>query len=308
MNKKRLTLKRVVPLIILILILFITLSPTLADVGNHTDYSETYSSNSNSSSKNDDSFFLLYIITSLIRTFGITGAIIIGIIGFVIYKVLMKNGILNNIRETIQQSNNVGTQLFNQEIKPDRTREIENEIKKNDELFSVNKFTTWSKEVFITIQEAWEERDWTKIRPFEKEEIYKLHELQLKELIDKGRINKLDEININKAYLTDYSKDSEYEYLIVCMEVRMLDYIINENTGEVLRGNKNIPVRNKYLLTFSRRIGILTNPATSNMSTTRCPNCGAPIQVTSAGKCEYCDFIITTGDHDWVLSNLDSFN
>ena len=35
-----------------------------------------------------------------------------------------------------------------------------------------------------------------------------------------------------------------------------------------------------------------------------CPNCGAPTQVTIAGKCDYCGSIITTGEHDWVLSGL----
>ena len=37
-----------------------------------------------------------------------------------------------------------------------------------------------------------------------------------------------------------------------------------------------------------------------------CPNCGAPTEITSSGKCEYCKSIITTGDHDWVLSDIRS--
>ena len=36
-----------------------------------------------------------------------------------------------------------------------------------------------------------------------------------------------------------------------------------------------------------------------------CPNCGAPTQITSSGKCEYCGSIITTGEHSWALSNLE---
>ncbi|HHZ05450.1 MAG TPA: hypothetical protein GX401_01475 [Clostridiales bacterium] len=37
-----------------------------------------------------------------------------------------------------------------------------------------------------------------------------------------------------------------------------------------------------------------------------CPHCGAPLQITSSGKCEYCGSIVTTGEFDWVLSDLDS--
>ena len=36
-----------------------------------------------------------------------------------------------------------------------------------------------------------------------------------------------------------------------------------------------------------------------------CPNCGAPTQITSAGRCEYCGSVITTGEYNWVLSNLE---
>ena len=36
-----------------------------------------------------------------------------------------------------------------------------------------------------------------------------------------------------------------------------------------------------------------------------CPNCGAPTQITSAGKCEYCGSVITTGEYNWCLSNLE---
>ena len=38
-----------------------------------------------------------------------------------------------------------------------------------------------------------------------------------------------------------------------------------------------------------------------------CPNCGAPLTGTSFGKCEYCGSIVSTGVHDWVLSNLEPF-
>ena len=38
-----------------------------------------------------------------------------------------------------------------------------------------------------------------------------------------------------------------------------------------------------------------------------CPNCGAPLNMTSAGKCEYCGSIVSTGVHDWVLSDLEPF-
>ena len=187
----------------------------------------------------------------------------------------------------------------------DHTNEIVQAIMKIDPRFTNDRFIAWVKEVFFTLQYAWMERDWGKVRPFEKEELYKQHEMQIQQYINNKRINVLERININQAYLQKYVRDSDYEYLTVFLQVRMTDYIKDEKTGAVIKGSPNVDSHMKYLYTFMRKKGVLTNPASSNMSTTNCPNCGAPTKITSAGKCEYCNSVITTGAFDWVLSNID---
>lgn len=86
----------------------------------------------------------------------------------------------------------------------------------------------------------------------------------------------------------------------------MVDYIIDEKTKKVLKGDPNKDCFMQYILTFTRKTGVLTEPAKSNSSTVSCPHCGAPTQITSSGKCEYCGFIITTGEYDWVLLNIEA--
>ena len=84
----------------------------------------------------------------------------------------------------------------------------------------------------------------------------------------------------------------------------MRDYIIDEKTKQVLEGNKDQDVYMTYRLTFMRKAGVKTKEGTSQISTTNCPNCGAPVQITTSGQCEFCGSVITTGEHDWVLSSL----
>ena len=129
--------------------------------------------------------------------------------------------------------------------------------------------------------------------------------MQIQQYIDNHRINVLERININQAYLQKYVRDKDYEYLTVFFQVRMTDYIKDEKTGQVLKGSPTVDSHMKYLYTFMRKNGVKTNPASSNMSTINCPNCGAPTKITSAGRCEYCGSVITTGDFDRVLSNID---
>ena len=191
----------------------------------------------------------------------------------------------------------------NVEIK-DNTREIVPEIIKIDPNFSETRFISWAKEVFITLQTAWSERKFDKCRPFEKEELFRQHQTQIQGYINNHRINVIDRININNAHFFEYKRDNQYEYLTVFMKVRMIDYIKDENTDQVLKGDPNKDCFPRYLLTFMRKRGVLTDEATSNKSVTNCPNCGAPTQITSSGQCEYCGSVITTGDYDWVLSDI----
>lgn len=186
------------------------------------------------------------------------------------------------------------------------TDEIVTAIRKNDENFSYEKYSAWVKEVFITLQMAWSERDFEKARPFEKEELYRQHELQIKKYIENNRINVLDRINVNQLYLHKYVREKEYEYLTVCIQSRMTDYIKDANTGAILKGDPNTEYHLRYLYTFMRKTGVTTDPARSNNSVVACPHCGAPTSITSAGKCEYCGFIVTTGEFDWVLSNIEA--
>ena len=177
-------------------------------------------------------------------------------------------------------------------------------IRQHDPSFSSENFLSWSKQVFVQLQEAWEERNWKKVRPFESEELFNLHKTQLDEYIKNGTINVMDNVCVNEAYLFDYKAEGTFEYLSVFMQTSYNDYIIREDTKQVVKGDPQTRYDVSYIARFKRTLGVTTG-AHSNASTTRCPNCGAPVDVNAAGQCSYCDTVITNGEHDWVMCNLD---
>ena len=180
-------------------------------------------------------------------------------------------------------------------------------IRQSDPAFSDEKFIAWTNEVFLKLQTAWTARDWKVIRPFESEELFALHSQQLQEYINNKKINVIERIAIQNTRLINYAIDGDKEKLVVDLHAVMRDYIIDENTRAVLESDPNRDWHMKYHLTFARKVGVKTDPGTSNKSTTNCPNCGAPTEITSAGQCEYCRSVITTGEHDWVLINIKSY-
>ena len=191
-------------------------------------------------------------------------------------------------------------------VPADNTGIISDAIRAIDPNFSSDAFITWSKDVFITLQQAWTARDWSTIRPLEKEELFEQHKRQLDEYIRNKKINIIERINVGQTHLHKYERDKQYEYLTVYMATRMVDYIIDEQTRNVLKGDPNKDCYMSYLLTFMRKTGVKSREGTDRTVSKSCPNCGAPLSITSSGKCEYCGSIITTGDFDWVLAKMDA--
>lgn len=190
-------------------------------------------------------------------------------------------------------------------ILPDRTAEIEQIIKADDPNFTADDFNSFVKEVYIDIQTAWCKRDLTPVRPVLHTNLYNTTNKQVQSKIDQGVIYHYESIAINTAYLTSYVRDNEYEYLTAYLNARYIDYQTDEKTGNIVRGDKNTRWDFRYKMKFMRTVGVKTKSGTeSNMEGHNCPNCGAPLEISSTGTCEYCGSTVTTGLYSWVLSDF----
>lgn len=185
-----------------------------------------------------------------------------------------------------------------------RGDEIARRICEHDPGFSQERFLSYSEQVFVQLQQAWTERDWKKVRPLESESLFNLHKAQLDEYIRNGTVNRMENVCVNESYLCDYAREEKYEFLTVFMNTRYNDYIVKESTGKVVKGDPKRTYQVQYKLKFMRTVGVQTGEH-SNETTTRCPNCGAPVDVSETGECAYCGTVITTGEHGWVLCNMD---
>ena len=123
--------------------------------------------------------------------------------------------------------------------------------------------------------------------------------------IRNNTINVVDRISVNYATIYDFRQTEEKDIVEVALKATKKDYIIDATTKEVVEGNQDQYRVTVYKMTFERTKGKLTAESTDELDVKNCPNCGAPLNMTSAGKCEYCGSVVTTGNHDWVLSNLE---
>ena len=197
--------------------------------------------------------------------------------------------------------------VFEYRIGVDRSKSKKyvKQIKNIDPNFSEEKMLEWTKNLFVKLQNAWTARDWEPMRIYETQSLFEQHNKQVQGYIDTNRINVMEEIRIINIAIYKFSQEGDRDILDIALESRMKDYIIDATTKKVLEGNKKQDRGNIYRLTFERKTGIKT--VDENEKIVNCPNCGAQTKITAAGKCEYCGSIVTTGENNWVLANLEPF-
>lgn len=223
------------------------------------------------------------------------GGILLAIIILIIIVIAMKN-----------KGNTIQTQTYKPATYTPNINEsdIENKVKATDELFNKEEFVAWAKDLFITLQNAWMTRELETIRTFQTPELFEQSRRQVQGYIDRKQINVIERPYVNSARLLSFEQNGDKDILAVELNTRMIDYIIDENTKAVLKGDKSRNIYSTYKYTFIRKTGVKTKPGMKTVNTTNCPNCGAPTQITSSGKCEYCGSVITTGEYNWVLSSI----
>lgn len=73
----------------------------------------------------------------------------------------------------------------------------------------------------------------------------------------------------------------------------------HEPTGVTLRGGPGAATWSEDL-TFARAAGAVTPPS-GGLPASRCPSCGADLDLDPGGACRYCKGVVTAGNYNWVL-------
>jgi hypothetical protein len=116
-----------------------------------------------------------------------------------------------------------------------------------------------------------------------------------------GLLNLIRDVEITRTELAKVTLDRWYHAVTVRIWATGLDYVIQERTGKVVRGSKRRPRPHSEYWTLIRSAARKGPP---NASAT-CGNCGAPLEVSMAGACKYCNAHVTRGEFDWVLSKIE---
>ena len=286
-------LREYLPILLLVLAV-VCCNLAIADVGNNNRYSPD--GGDFGGGDFDIGVLIGYLINLFIES-PVLGLIVVVVI-IIAYRIMKKKS-----TSTDAINKNVNQQADNDFVF-DNSTTVAAQIQKIDPNFSSDKFIGFAREVFMKIQEAWTTKDWKPIRPFESESLFNQHKQQLDDYIRLKKTNIVEKITIKHCSLHSFRQDGDKEVLSVWLNALMRDYVIDDETKQVLESDPNRDWYMKYEMVFNRKAGVKTDPGKKGNTITNCPNCGAPTEITSSGQCAYCGSVITNGEHDWVLTDI----
>lgn len=174
-------------------------------------------------------------------------------------------------------------------------------IKASDPGFNEQAFKDKAENAFFKIQEGWARQDTGIMRPFVSDSILARYATQLSDMKARGEKDVMENVVIGSMDLVDVKSDGAFDYITAKIAASAADYTVN-SAGEMVRGSKT-PTGFTEFWTFLRTSGAKTN-VDKQLKDNKCPNCGAPLQVSATGACAYCGAIVSSGQFDWVLSEI----
>lgn len=167
--------------------------------------------------------------------------------------------------------------------------------------FKWTDFKTRVTDTYFALQKSWTERKWESIRPFETENIFQTHLYWIEEYKKQRRINALRDVELLRIEPVKIEEDQYFESITARIYGRMIDYTVNSDTNQLICGDTRRPRVFSEYWTFIRT----HQSAKQNKKQEGCPSCGAPLKINQSGRCEYCTTLVTSGNYDWVLSQIE---
>lgn len=170
--------------------------------------------------------------------------------------------------------------------------------------FSAAEFQEKLSNLYVQFQNAWQAKDLEPLRPYLTDAFYAQCDRQLENNYRKThQTNRIERIAVLGVELMGWKQQSSKDVMIAQLRTRIVDYVVSDDSGAVVRGSSTAEKFMHYEWVLERSTGVTTGGSTGT-TVNYCPNCGAPIDLNHSAKCPYCDSILTTDTFDWAVTNI----
>jgi len=128
-------------------------------------------------------------------------------------------------------------------------------IRQFDPGFDEAGFQDMAMDTFFKIQGAWANRDMGPVKIMLSNEMYRTFQQDAEQLKARKQINRLENIAVRSVDITEAWQESGSDFITVRVYANLLDYNVDETTGQVVEGSKTDPVKFEEYWTFTRPVG-----------------------------------------------------
>lgn len=178
-----------------------------------------------------------------------------------------------------------------------------NEYVQLDPKFDATAFGEKLGNLYVQMQNCWQAKNIESVRPYFTDALYQQMNRQLDALRRNGYTNYVERISVLGVNLRGFRQSDGEDHIIAELRTRIVDYTLNDKTGELVKGDKKKEKFLTYEWELTRASGRTTGAA-EEMTVVNCPNCGAPLSINATAKCPYCDSVVTVDAHDWAISAI----
>jgi predicted lipid-binding transport protein (Tim44 family) len=141
------------------------------------------------------------------------------------------------------------------EIGPsDLDRGIAN-IRQMDAGFDPARLSDIASDIFFKVQAGWMNRDMREAAAVVTPEMSDILQKDCDRLRGQGRVNRLENIAVRSVDLSEAWQESGQDFVTVHFLANLLDYTVDERSGQVVEGNRSEPVKFEEFWTFVRPVG-----------------------------------------------------
>lgn len=155
--------------------------------------------------------------------------------------------------------------------------------------------------IYNELNPAWTALDLAPVRGLVSDGLFDYLQYWITAYRHQGLRNRLQAMRLSRYQLAKVIRDQHFDSVTFRIWASGRDFTVLDATGQVVGGNPNADRDYSEYWTLIRGAGVKGAPHTDKS----CPNCGAPLEVSMAGRCAHCDAKITSGEFDWVLSKIE---
>jgi len=128
-------------------------------------------------------------------------------------------------------------------------------IRQMDAGFDPARLADTASDIFFKVQAAWMNRDMSQAAAVLTPEMSDILQKDCDRLRGQGRINRLENIAVRSVAATEAWQESGLDYVTVHFLASLLDFTVDERSGQVVEGSRTEPVKFEEYWTLVRPVG-----------------------------------------------------